>query len=109
MTVILLVEMCAAFGLTVSEKKTGTIHMPEPHIAAWTLRNMVAGQDFSQTNDSVYLRGTATVDVGVLWLNSSAVFASPSTAPENTVWSCTTVRVRHSRSKLGCSSPKKSR
>lgn len=40
------VEFCAAFGLTVSEKMTETIHMPEPHTAARTLRTTAVGQEY---------------------------------------------------------------
>lgn len=41
---VIRMEVCAAYGLTVSKKKMGTMHMFEPHTAAWTQRMTAAGQ-----------------------------------------------------------------
>lgn len=50
----------AALGLTVLEKKTETMHMPEPHTAARTLRIAGVSQDYS-SEQRIYLpRGTVT-------------------------------------------------
>ena len=54
-----IVVVCAAFGLTVSESKTGIIHlrpkgMPE---SAATFSVEAAGQVYNQTNEFVYLGG----------------------------------------------------
>lgn len=62
---MLTVEFCAAFGLTVSEKKTETIHMPEPHTAARTLRTTAVGQEYVSHRVMLYEDAFTTTTVSV--------------------------------------------
>lgn len=50
--------LIAAFGRTVSEKKTEAMHMSEPDTAARTMRVAVGGLEYAQINELVYLGGT---------------------------------------------------
>ena len=60
MTVI--VKVCGAFGLTVSEKKTETIQMPIPHGPVTPIIINAAGQQYHQTDSFVYL-GSAVTEI----------------------------------------------
>ena len=64
MTVI--VEVCAAFGLIVSEEKTVTMHMRPPTMKAEAVAVEAAGQRYSQVDTFVYLGSTISSagDVG---------------------------------------------
>ena len=50
-----IVEVCAAFGLIVSEKKTVTMHMRPPTMKAEAVAVEAAGQRYSQVDTFVYL------------------------------------------------------
>ena len=53
-----IVVTCQEFGLTVSEKKTETMHLwSHPHTASNALRIEAAGQRYKQTTEFVYLGG----------------------------------------------------
>lgn len=52
---VIILEVCAAFGLTVLEKKTETMSMPEPHMTAQKLRITAADQACPQIHEFVYL------------------------------------------------------
>ena len=54
-----IVKVCGAFGLTISEKKTETMQMPIPHGLAQITIN-AAGQHYRQTASFIYLGGTVT-------------------------------------------------
>ena len=58
MEVIVLV--CDAFGLTVSEKKTETMCMPAPHMPPVEMNVEAAGQGYRQTQSFTYLGGVIT-------------------------------------------------
>ena len=58
MTVI--VKVCGAFGLTVSETKTETMQMPIPHGLVTPIIINVAGQHYGQTASFIYLGGAVT-------------------------------------------------
>ena len=59
------VKVCGAFGLTVSEKKTETMCMPPPRTSTATVEVEAAGQRYRQTDSFVYLGGTVTEAPGV--------------------------------------------
>ena len=61
-----IVEVCAAFGLIVSEKKTVTMHMRPPTMKAEAVAVEAAGQRYSQVDTFVYLGSTISSvgDVG---------------------------------------------
>ena len=61
-----IVEVCAAFGLIVSEKKTVTMHMRPPTMKAEAVAVEAAGQRYSQVGTFVYLGSTISSvgDVG---------------------------------------------
>ena len=58
-----IVEICAAFGFIVSEKKTVTMHMRPPTMKAEAVAVEAAGQRYSQVDTFVYL-GSTTSSVG---------------------------------------------
>ena len=51
------VEVCAAFGLVVAEKKTVTMHMRPPNMEADTIEVEAAGQRYRQVESFLYLGG----------------------------------------------------
>ena len=55
-----IVHVCDAFGLTVSEKKTETVCMPAPHILPVVMHVKAAGQRYRQTQSFAYLGGVIT-------------------------------------------------
>ena len=56
-----IVVACQEFGLTVSEKKTETMHLwSHPHTASNALRIEAAGQRYKQTTEFVYLGGAVS-------------------------------------------------
>ena len=61
-----IVEVCAAFGLIVSEKKTVTMHMHPPTMKVEAVAVEAAGQRYSQVDTFVYLGSTISSvgDVG---------------------------------------------
>ena len=55
-----IVEVCRAFALTVSAKKTETMYMPPPR-TPWTMVQVeAAGQTYKQVQSFIYLEGTVT-------------------------------------------------
>ena len=52
-----IVKVCGAFGLTVSEKKTETMQMPIPHGLVTPITINAAGQHYRQTASFIYLGG----------------------------------------------------
>lgn len=67
----IIVGVCAALGLAMSEKTTETTHMPERPIAARTLRITTAGQEYTRPNEPVY-RGDTLPSMLRLWSKSTA-------------------------------------
>ena len=59
MTVVI-VRVCDAFGLIVSEKKTETMCMPVPHMQSVVMHVEAAGQRYRQTQSFTYLGGVIT-------------------------------------------------
>ena len=57
------VEVCAAFGLIVAEKKTVTMHMRSPNIEADTVEVEAAGQRYEQIKSILYLGGKSGASV----------------------------------------------
>ena len=55
-----IVEVCGAFGLTVSEKKTETMQMSIPHGPVMPITINAAGQHYRQTASFIYLGGAVT-------------------------------------------------
>ena len=67
-----IVEVCRAFGLTVSAKKTETMCMPPPRTPRTMVRIEAAGQIYKQVQSFTYLGGavTETPDMsGCFWLH----------------------------------------
>ena len=54
------VEVFEAFGLTISESKTETMCMPNPHSLATQIVFNATGQTYRQTTSSTDLGGTVT-------------------------------------------------
>ena len=104
-----IVVVCAAFRLTVSEAKTEimlrTKGMPES-IATSSLE--AAGQVYNQTNEFVYLGGTSTT---ILTCPSRSIgaYATHGTASGSIPLNYTIDRALPSSSKSGCSEPRYSR
>ena len=82
-----IIEVCAAFGLIVSEKKTVTMHMRPPTMKAEAVAVEAAGQRYSQVDAFVYLGSTIS---RTLALRSNAGLATPGTASSSTAGRCTT-------------------
>ena len=55
-----IVEVCRAFALTVSEKKTETMRMPPPRTPRTMMRIEAAGQIYKQVQSFAYLGGAVT-------------------------------------------------
>ena len=55
-----IVEVCRAFGLTVSAKKTETMCMPPPRTPRTMVRIEAAGQIYKQVQSFTYLGGAVT-------------------------------------------------
>ena len=55
-----IVKVCGAFGLTVSEKKTEPMQMPIPHGLVTSITINAAGQHYRQTASFIYLGGAVT-------------------------------------------------
>ena len=53
--IAVIIKVCGAFGLTVSEKKTGTMQMPIPHGLVTSITINAAGQHYRQTASFLYL------------------------------------------------------
>lgn len=104
--VVIIMEVCAAFGLTAYyDKLAETGHMPEPQAVARTLRTREWAKSMPKPTSVPTLDIPLPSMLGLLWSKSSDVFASPSTNcfRNYTKERSMTVRVRHSRSKFGCS------
>ena len=105
-----IVVVCVAFGLTVSEAKTEIMCLPTKGMPESTATFSVeaAGQVYNQTNEFVYLRGTSTT---MLTRPSRSIGAyAPHGAGAGSIPSnCTTDRALPSSSKSGCSEPRYSR
>ena len=56
----LIVKVCGAFGLTVSEKKTETMQMPIPHGLVTPITINAAGKNDRQNASFIYLEGAVT-------------------------------------------------
>ena len=57
---VVIVKVCGAFGLTVSEKKTETMEMPIPHRLVTPITINPADQHYRQTASFIYLGGAVT-------------------------------------------------
>ena len=95
--------VCAAFGLTVSEAKTEIMclrakGMPES-TAIFSVE--AAGQVYNQTNEFVYLGGTSTT-MPTCPSRATGVYATHGGASGSTASDCTTHRAFPSSSKSGC-------
>ena len=55
-----IVEVCGAFSLTVSEKKTEIMQMSIPHGLVTPITINAAGQHYRQTASFIYLGGAVT-------------------------------------------------
>ena len=55
-----IVEVCGAFALTVSAKKTETMYMPSPRTPRTMVRIEAAGQIYKQVHSFTYLEGAVT-------------------------------------------------
>ena len=55
-----IVKVCGAFGLTVSEKKTKTMQMPIPYGLVTPIAINAAGPHYRQTASVIYLGGAVT-------------------------------------------------
>ena len=84
-----IVEVCAAFGLIVSEKKTVTMHMRPPTMKAEAVAVEAAGQRYSQVDTFVYL-GSTISSVGDVGPEIKRRTATPGTASSSTAGRCTT-------------------
>ena len=60
-----MVEVCGAYGLAESERKTETMVMRPPHHAQEHLEIVAAGQRYTQTEQFVYLGGTITAEANM--------------------------------------------
>ena len=103
-----IVVVCAAFGLTVSEAKTEIIclrakGMSEPTA---TFNVKAAGQVYNQTNEFVYLGGNinhnASSTMPTCPSRSTGAYATHGAASGSTPSNCTTDRALPSSSKSGC-------
>ena len=97
------VVVCAAFGLTVSEAKTEIMYlrakgMPES-IATFSVE--AAGQVYNQTNEFVYLGETSTT-IPTCPSRSTGAYARHGTASGSTPSNCTIDRALPSSSKSRC-------
>ena len=95
-----IVVVCAAFGLTVSEAKTEIMclrakGMPE---STATFSVEAAGQVYDQTNESVYLGRNVNHNADL----STGAYATHGAASGSTPSNCTTDRALPSSSKSGC-------
>ena len=98
-----IVVVCAAFGLTVSEVKTEMMclrakEMPE---STTTFSLEAAGQVYNQTNELVYLGETSTT-MPTCPSKSTGAYATHGVASGSTPSNCTTDRALPSSSKSGC-------
>ena len=98
-----IVVVCAAFGLTVSEAKTEIMRlrakgMPE---STATFSVEAAGQVYNQTNEFVYLGKTST-KMPTCPSRSTGAYATYGAASGCTPSNCTTDRALPSSSKSGC-------
>ena len=87
MTVI--VEVCAAFGLIVSEKTTVTMHMRPPTMKAEAVAVEAGGKGTAKSTPSCILAALSAA-LGTLALRSNAGLATPGTASSSTAGRCTT-------------------
>ena len=98
-----IVVVCAAFGLTVSEAKTGIMclrakRMPEP-TAIFSVE--AAGQVCNQTNE-LYTSGETSTTMPTYPSWSTGAYETHSAASGSTPSNCTTDRALPSSSKYGC-------
>ena len=98
-----IVVVCAAFGLTVSEAKIEIMclrakGMPE---STATFSVEAAGQVYNQTNEFIYLGGTSTT-MPTSPSRSTGACATRGTASGSTPSNCTADRALPSSSKPGC-------
>ena len=59
------VEVCGAYGLTVTEKKTETMVVSPPHHAQEDLQIVAAGQRYTQTEQFIFPGGTITAEAAM--------------------------------------------
>ena len=100
----MIVVMCVAFGLTVSEAKTEIMclrakGMPDS-TAIFSVK--AAGQVYNQTNEFVYLRGNVKTTMPACPSKSTGAYATHGAAPGSTPSNYTTDRALPSISKSGC-------
>ena len=98
-----IVVVCVAFSLTVSEAKTEIMclrakGMPE---STATFSVEAAGQVYNQTNELVYLGGNV-ITMPTCPSRSTSAYATHGAASGSTPSNCTTDRVLRSSSKSGC-------
>ena len=84
-----IVEVCAAFGLIVSEKKTVTMHMRPPTMRQKRLPWRPRGKGTAKSTPSCILAAPSAA-LGALALRSNARLATPGTASSSTAGRCTT-------------------
>ena len=99
----MIVVLCAAFGLVISEAKTEIMclrakGMPE---STGIFSVEAAGQVYNQTNEFVYLGGTSTT-MPICPSRSIFAYATHGAAPGSTPSNRTTNRALPSSSKPGC-------
>ena len=103
-----IVVVCAAFGLTVSEAKTEITCLRAKGMPESTAIFSVEAVDevYNQTNEFVYLGGNVNHNTDLSPSRSTGAYATHGTAPGSTPSNCTTDRVLPSSSKYGCSDPR---
>ena len=102
-TMEVIVVMCAAFGLTVSEAKTEIMCLRAKGMPESTALFSVeaAGQVYNQTNEFVYPGGTSTT-MPTCPSRSTDAYATHGAASGSTPSDCTADRALPSSSKSGC-------
>ena len=83
-----IVEVCAAFGLIVSEKKTMTMHMRPPTMKAEAVPWRPRGKGTAKSTPSC-ISAAPSAALGTLALRSNAGLATPGTASSSTAGRCT--------------------
>ena len=91
-----IVEVCRAFALTVSAKKTETMCMPPPRTPRTMVRIEAAGQIYKQVQSFTYLGGAVTDTMNrlyvVVWIESVHIICRMTKIPSTDLfWVQTTI------------------
>ena len=107
----LIVVVCAAFGITVSEAKTEILRLRTKGDAGVHrhIQRRGSGQVPNPTNELVYLGGNVSHNSSDLSIEVNGAYAMHGAASGSTPSNCTTDQGFLSSSKSGCSEPRNSR